>query len=164
MLRQPSLAKCGVCGREVSTEAKACTHCGHPVKKRKHRGAVVVAVAVVAVIFGSYFMWGFITGFIWGFEGHPGLPSCQSSEAQSGAKRAFDNSPFAKTFGVAIIGFSDEKTVSSSPEKVGCKATVVLNSSEKGVIDYSFSKDPSLPLGKYYIRAFLETGTLRSYP
>jgi hypothetical protein len=130
---------------------------------RNYRSAAIGAVVVVAVVLGLYLMRGFITGFMWGFEGHPGLPSCQSSEAQSGAERAIDNSPYAKASGIAIIGFSDEKTVSSSPEKVACKATVVLNNSEKGTIDYSFAKDPSLPFGKYYIRALLETGTFRPY-
>lgn len=126
-------------------------------------GITIVILAVLAVS-GWYYGPGVISGFMWGFEGHDGLPSCDSSFGQTGAKRAFENSPFAKTNGIEIVAMSDVKTISADPEKVVCKATVILNSSKQGIIDYSFLKEPSLGAGQYFVQALLELETFRPYP
>jgi hypothetical protein len=159
-----SLIKCKACGQEVSSEASICIHCGHPLKKRNYRVAITgVIVLVSAAILGWHFISTFISTFISVFDGRGGLPSCDSSRGQSGAKQAIENSPLAKTLSIAIIAMSDAKTISATTEKVECKATVILNSAEKGIIDYSFTNEPALGRGKYYIRSVLEPDSLQPF-
>jgi hypothetical protein len=162
-----SLIKCKACGQEVSSQASICIHCGHLLKKRNYRAGVIGLVVLVcaAVALGRPFISSFISAFISGFSiGRGGLPSCDSSYGQSGAKQAIENSPLAKTSGITIIAMSDAKTISATTEKVECKATVILNSAEKGIIDYRFTKDSSLGRGQVFIRAFLEADSLQPYP
>jgi hypothetical protein len=103
-------------------------------------------------------------GFVSGFEGHPGLPSCDSSHGQSDAKRAIENGPAVKASGITVIALTDAKKISASAQKVECTAMVILNSAQKGIINYSFTDDPSLGSGKYYIQASLDLPSLRPYP
>ncbi|MBI2931555.1 MAG: hypothetical protein HYY16_07870 [Planctomycetes bacterium] len=53
-----SLASCPDCGREVSTQARHCVHCGRPWPASRFGvlGAVVVALLAVAVMAGILFM------------------------------------------------------------------------------------------------------------
>ena len=121
----------------------------------------LVGLAVLGVLL--YFS-GFIEGFIYGFEGHPGLPSCASSRGQSGAKQAIENSPFAKTSGIAILVVTEAKQTSANAKKVECTAMVILNSAKRGIINYSFTNDPSLGGGRYYIQAALDLASFKPYP
>jgi hypothetical protein len=88
----------------------------------------------IAIVFGAlclalYFS-GFIEAFISGFEGHGGMPSCDSSHGKSDAKQAIENAPFAKSYGITIVAITDAKTISADTHKVDCKAMVILNSSK----------------------------------
>lgn len=163
-----ALTKCEACGDGVSAEAKTCIHCGHPLKTHSHRllwiGLALCIAGAVTVYFGRGFAYGLIDGFVWASEGHPGLPSCDSSAAQTNARRAFEGSPFAKISGLSIAAFSNPRTISVSESRMGCKATVILNNSEMGFMDYSFTHDPSLPLGEFIIREALEENSLKPTP
>jgi len=127
------------------------------------RTTIIVLIGIVAVALLLYYS-GFVESFIYGFEGHAGLPSCESSHGQSDAKRAIENAPFAKTLGISIVAISDAKTISANTQKVDCTAMVILNSAKKGVMSYSFTKDPSFSSGQYYAKAELELDTFRPYP
>jgi hypothetical protein len=107
---------------------------------------------------------GFMEGFVSGFEGHAGLPSCDSSHGQSDAKRAIENGPFAKAGGINVIALTDAKKISANAQKVECTAMVILNSAQKGVMNYSFTNDPSLGGGPYYIQASLDLPSFKPYP
>jgi len=121
---------------------------------RKHKWAIAMAGAA-AIGLLLYFS-GFTEAFISGFEGHPGLPSCESTRGQSDAKKALENAPLAKSIGIAIIAITNAKTISANAQKVECTATAILNSATDGTINYSFTNDPSLGRGKYYIQSSLE--------
>ena len=41
-----SLVKCPECGKEVSTEAKLCPHCGYPLEKKESKKKVIEAEVV----------------------------------------------------------------------------------------------------------------------
>jgi hypothetical protein len=69
----------------------------------------LVGLAVVGVLL--YFSGGLIEGFVSGIEGHPGLPSCESSRSQSDAKKIFENGPAAKTYGIANLSVDDARKV-----------------------------------------------------
>jgi hypothetical protein len=124
----------------------------------------MIALATVAILGVLLYFSGFIEGFTSGFEGHPGLPSCGSAHGQSDAKNAIENSPWAKTSGIDVIAINDPKTISANAQKVECTATVLLNSARKGVANYSFTNDPALGSGRYYVRASIDVGSLMPYP
>jgi hypothetical protein len=163
-----ALVNCEACGSDVSEEAKTCIHCGQPLRANGHRAlwiGVLLCIAVsLAVYFGRGVVYGFIAGFEWQQEGHPELPSCDSRIGQADARRAFEGSPLAKTLGITIVTFTDPRTLLVSENRVECKANVMLNSSATDSIDYSFSKDSSLPRGQYLVRAGLEKNDLNSTP
>lgn len=115
----------------------------------KGKYAIGAALLIGALLYFS----GFIEGFVSGFEGHPGLPSCDWSRAKDDAKRAWEGAHSVKLAGLTIISVSDPKPVSASREKVACNAKVRLNSGATGTIDYSFSLDPSVGAGHYLARA-----------
>jgi hypothetical protein len=121
---------------------------------------LIVLVAVGGLAYYS----GFVEAFIFAFEGHPDLPSCDSSHGKDDAKRAMDNSPFAKSSNLNVIALINPKTISVSGTKVQCQATAVLNMGQQVVMDYSFTKDASFGAGHYYVQASFETSTLRPYP
>jgi hypothetical protein len=121
----------------------------------------LVGVGVLGVLL--YFS-GFMEGFVSDFEEHPGLPSCDSSHGQSDAKRAIENGPFAKANGINVIALTEAKKISASAQKVECTAIVILNTATKGVINYSFTNDPSLGGGQYFIQAALDLPSFKPYP
>lgn len=127
---------------------------------RKRAIALIVVVGLGTLLYFS----GFYEGVVSGFEGHPGLPSCESSHGQSDTKRAFEGSPFAKSSGIAVIGMSDVKTISTTAKKVECTATALLNNAQQAAISYSFTNDPALGGGQYYVRAELDTNTFKPHP
>jgi hypothetical protein len=116
------------------------------------RKTAIISASLIALALVLYFT-GFTKGFMSGFEGHAGLPSCASSHGQSDVKRAFNDSPAAKTTGLAIVGMVNVKTSSADASKVECSATALLNSAQQGVVSYSF-----LPMGsgQYYVHAKIE--------
>lgn len=107
---------------------------------------------------------GFVEGFMSGFEGHPGLPSCDSSHGQSDAKQAIENGPLARSSSITVLAVTDPKRVSASAERVECTGMAILNSGQRGIINYSFTNDPTLGGGKYLIRASLDLPTFKPYP
>jgi hypothetical protein len=60
------------------------------------------------------------------------------------AKAAMDNSPVLKKSGISTLAIRSAKTSSSSESRVECEGDVILSSSQKGPISYSFTKDPSV--------------------
>lgn len=124
---------------------------------------IIALVSVVVLGLLLYFS-GFIEGFISGIEGHPGLPSCESSHGQSDAKQAIENSPFAKTSSISVLAVTEAKKVSANAQKVECTAMAILSSGQKGIINYSFTNDPSLGGGKYFIQASLDLASFKPYP
>ncbi len=123
----------------------------------------IIIVLMAAAIWGPLYSSGFVSAFISGFEGQDWLPSCDSSDGQSGAKEAFDRLPTAKSAGVKIIALSHVNTISASPDKVECKSVVVLNSGIRAVMNYSFTSDPSLGVGKYVIRSSIQPNSLKPF-
>lgn len=55
-----ALTNCSECGRSVSSEATACPHCGHPLKKEKGKSAPFVsrpAGCVLQLVAGGLLLW-----------------------------------------------------------------------------------------------------------
>src|ERR1700683_5581731 len=105
---------------------------------------LVIAVAADA----SWFMTDFARSFSESrkavLEHHPGLPSCDTETGLLNAKAAMDNSPLLKTNGVSAIAIRNDKTSESSESRVDCEGEVILSSARKGLISYSFIKDPTV--------------------
>jgi hypothetical protein len=145
---------CTACGENVSLASRKCVHCGHPLKNSRGivRGLIVMGLFAA----GAIYLLNVINSI-------GVLPSCDSASAQDNAKRVWENGPGAKRLNVTIVSMSGAQTLSSSDAKVECKARVILNSSAEAMMDYSFSKDASLPAGQYLVRSILDTTTLHPY-
>jgi hypothetical protein len=127
---------------------------------------VVGIIVIVLALYFSGFATAFVENFIFGFEGHPGLPSCTSSHGQADAKSAYENAPLIKTIGITIIAIHDVKTVSSNAKKVECSAIVVLNNGNEGTLSYrsySFAIDPAFGYGRYYVRSEVKLETIHPH-
>jgi hypothetical protein len=98
------------------------------------------------------------------FKGPAGLPACATSKAQSEAKSAFENGPFAKTANIKILTMTDIKPIMSSDDEVSCEATVILNNAHAGIMYYNFRRYSSLPAEQYMIESQLELETFHPYP
>jgi hypothetical protein len=122
------------------------------------RSPLIIGIVVIVLILLGLWLYssGFFTSVVDGFtaqrEGHAGLPSCGSSTGQSEAKRAFESSPFAKQQGLSVVVISDVKTIEAGAEKVECTATVILNSTQTGALNYSFEPNASVGSWNYLIR------------
>ena len=131
---------------------------------RKASIALAVVAVLGAVLYYSGFTESFVENFAWSFAGHAGIPSCKSSHGRSDAKRAIENSPVAKTSGITVEAVMEVKQISANAQKVECTAMAILNTAEKGVINYSFAIDPSLSSRQYYIQAALDLPSFKPYP
>ncbi len=123
----------------------------------------IIIVLMAATILAPLYSSGFVSAFISGFEGRDWLPSCDSSDGQSGAKEAFDRLLSAKSASVKIIALRHVNTISASPDKVECKSVVILSSGIRAVMNYSFTSDPSLGMGKYVIRSSIQPNSLKPF-
>jgi hypothetical protein len=111
-----------------------------------------IGLGVVLVVAVTAYASGFATAFTRSFaesrkavlEHHPGIPSCDTETGLANAKAAMDNSPLLKTSGISTLAIRSAKTSSSSESRVECEGEVILSSSQKGPISYSFTKDPSV--------------------
>jgi hypothetical protein len=123
-----------------------------------------LSAGALALLASGLYLTGFFEGFMSGFEGHPGLPSCSSSHGQDDAQQAIDNAPFAKASSITILALTEPKSLSASAQKVECTGMVILNTGRKGIINYSFTNDPSLGSGKYFVQASLDLPSFKPYP
>lgn len=125
---------------------------------------LIIALIGLAILGAVLYFSGFTEAFMYGFEGHAGLPSCDSSHGQSDAKAALENAPFAKTLHINIIAITEAKMTSGNTEKVECQAAVILNNSKKGKMNYTFTHDPTLPSGQYFVQSSLDLESFQPYP
>jgi hypothetical protein len=111
-----------------------------------------IGLGVVLVVAAAAYASGFATAFTRSFaesrkavlEHHPGIPSCDTETGLANAKAAMDNSPALKSSGISVLAIRSAKTSSSSESRVECEGEVILSSSQKGPISYSFTKDSSV--------------------
>jgi hypothetical protein len=125
---------------------------------------LVIALAGMTALVAILYYSGFVESFIYGFEGHAGLPSCDSSHGQKDAKNAMENSPMMMTLHLSIVDISQIKTISANTEKVECQATIILNSAQQGLLNYSFNHGAGMPTGKYFVRSALDLESFKPYP
>lgn len=135
---EPSILKCPACEGAISSQADRCPHCGHPLAnttvKTSWYGPIIEVLGVAAVVtmigVGIYSVIELTTG---------GLPTCDSSLAQSEVSRAFANAPLGKVMGLSIVSFSTIQSSQSNAKLVGCTASVTLSNNTKHQLIYSFT-------------------------
>jgi hypothetical protein len=159
MTTTANLVKCGACGRDVSSDARVCIHCGHPLKRRNLRTILGSLFGPIIVIAVCYLVW---ANFFVAIEG--GLPDCTSTAGQSEAKKAIENSPFGKATGIEIVAITDAQTQLSTDQKVECNATAILNNTMQAALDYSFEFTTGLPKGQYFVRAAINPESMHALP
>jgi hypothetical protein len=120
----------------------------------------LLAILIAAVIAGLFSFWEFRKPL----PTRAKLPACETSKAQSEAKSALENGPFAKTSNIKILTMTDVKPIMSSDDEVSCEATVILNNAHAGIMYYNFRRDASLPMDQYMIESQLELETFHPYP
>lgn len=64
---------------------------------------------------------------------------------------------------VTALALSEVKQISANAQKVECTAMVVLSTGQKGPVNYSFTHDPALAAGHYYIQAALDLPSFKPY-
>lgn len=68
------------------------------------------------------------------------LPACDSREAKSTLKEAFDQAQFARTYNLSAIEVSSAKELSSSEESNSCSAKIAMNNAETVMVNYKLEK------------------------
>jgi hypothetical protein len=127
---------CKECGKEVSSKAKSCPHCGAPTKRRLGvlRGLVVVFLGVVGV--------GYCATLV---DSPTGLPTCDASETETAVRDAIENSVEARLVNQRLLAMENQAEVSfdeAKPERK-CKATAFLNSGEVKIRYRLFKTNPT---------------------
>lgn len=145
---------CAACGKQASADASKCIHCGHPLQQGRHKWWTNLIGFVIFLAFLPS-----IIDSLTGNGGHPGLPSCSGGE--SAAQKAWGRNLLPQIFDAKIAAFTNAQTISESPYKVACKATVVLDSGLDVVLDYNFWTDASLPAGQYHIHSEIEPHSMK---
>lgn len=92
------------------------------------------------------------------------IPACASSHGKDDAKRAVENSQILKASNISVLIITEPKKISVNAQKVECTAMAILSSAQKGVVNYSFTADPSLGGGQYYVQSALDLPTFKPYP
>lgn len=137
-----ALEECYECGKEISSEAKSCPHCGAAKKKRKtSRFLSVIAVSLLGVI--AY--------FVFEPELNPNIPTCESFRAERIFKKIFEDSPFAQQNRLRVLEVTERNEIESGPkpEDRVCEVTYRLTNTERRTYLYSFERKDS---GGYFVR------------
>lgn len=139
MPAQAALKKCPACGGDVSSEATACPHCGHPqtTSRRIRRKGYFVEAAGLIVLLGALVF--FVLDVLKNYGAI--LPTCDSQTAQSDAKETMADGPLFKLKGLHIIALREITTISRSHGEVKCRAVALLNDTTKHQISYRFYND-----------------------
>ena len=124
-----ALIECHECGREISTEAKACPQCGARNKSRKQSKFLkwILAPAVITAVVAAYVIFQFAGG------------SCENAFVRKMFVRTFDHSPYAQLNKLRVIDVMSQKEVSSGGrlEDLVCEVTFKLNNGAE--LTYMFS-------------------------
>ena len=60
-----ALIKCTECGKEISSKAKTCPHCGAPLVKEKKKGSCLTKILGMVILFiGLIFMIGALSNMV----------------------------------------------------------------------------------------------------
>jgi len=136
---RPITGECPACVGIVSSDAKSCPHCGHPLKKRKN--PYRISIIEVSWIITTMAMTGFLIWYNISVDQETGFPKCESDYAKSMLLEAIDKAPLGRVNGVSILAIKDVKLVRvSSAEKV-CVGTAILNTSAERPLTYRFYRD-----------------------
>lgn len=81
-----------------------------------------------------------------------GLPSCESSGAQTAVRDAMRNAPMGQ-MGISIIAFKELAVVSKGEERVDCSGQVLLTNGLTAPITYVFYVDRSFQPAQVLVRA-----------
>jgi len=116
-----AIVKCYECGRDISTEAKSCPHCGAKNKSRKKSKYLrwIFALAVIAAVVAAYEI----------FEGALNPNICESSLGRKQFVRTFDSSPYAQRQKLRVVDVMSQKEVSHGErlEDLMCEFNFKIN-------------------------------------
>lgn len=135
-----ALSSCIECGNELSSHAKACPHCGMPLRRRatiKAIGSVAFSLLFLCVLFIALQIGAATPG---NSVSHR-YPACTSDDATRYFRRAFDNSQYAKMRYVHAIDVINQTKISGSRDSVKliCQATFMLNNAKQMTYQFTFA-------------------------
>ena len=133
-----ALIECAVCGNSIATDARACPHCGHPLRKRRQYHWVRWSAAACAVLVIVFII------RLWHTSNQynaTGIPICNSTTAEQDVRSTIKNSPAGRSGGLEIISFTKPETVSEyGTNGSDCRAEVSLNDGRDVRIDFSYRR------------------------
>ncbi len=153
-----ALQTCRECGKELSSEALTCPHCGAPRKKKrsviKRVGIGVLGLITLLVVIGV--VGNNDSSNASGSSSNTTdsdssvFPACTSSDAAQNFKNTFNGSQYARSLNLTAIDVTDQKKISESADgkKLVCQATLMLNNAEKATYTFTFTPASG---GQFYI-------------
>ncbi len=140
-----ALVECHDCEKEISTEAKACPHCGATNKNRETSKTrkFLILIIFIGLSYGFYLL--YISKL------NPIIPDCTSYRGEIIFKRTFENGPDAQRNKLQVLDVTDQKVVATgpNPEDQVCEVTFRLNSGTKLKSIVTFERHES---GSYFVR------------
>jgi hypothetical protein len=152
-----AMQTCKECGKEISSQASSCPHCGAPQKKGTSKivtiGGGFIVLCIILAVVGVL-----TTGESQSDTSSPStssvadsiFPSCTSDDAGNSFKDVFNNGQYARTMNLTAIDVIDQKKISGSTggKKLVCQATLMLNNADK--VPFTFTFTPAKD-GQFYI-------------
>lgn len=129
-----AIVKCHECGREISTEAKACPQCGARNKSRKGSKSLrwILALAAIGAVFAAYEV----------YEIASGPNFCESYLGRRQFVGMFDSSPHAQREKLRVVDVMSQRVISRGerPEDLVCEFNFRINNGKTSTYTLAFVK------------------------
>lgn len=146
----PRLICCPACGKQASSLAKSCPHCGNPISKTGAVSNITEAlgwVSFLVIIAAAGYQYTQFDNILAGSS----FPKCDSYAAKQDVESAIAGSPLGKVSGISIISWSDIQTESHGEAEEVCRAKVTLNTAARVGATYRFYNSNGQTLVRFQI-------------
>jgi len=110
---------------------------------RDRRGRLIMRIlkvlGIVVVVAGLGLTVAGVVANFYGY-GEGGFPRCDSRAARDEVNRVVAQAPIGRVRGISIVAYDSVATVSTTPERVVCSASALLNDSTTRNVTYQFWK------------------------
>ncbi len=135
-----SLQPCAACQAAISTEARACPHCGHPTRKRKTWRQRLATLGVgIGLALPAIQICSLLIIYFYGSLG--GMPGCEGGYAKWEIGAYLARGSAGSTSGANLLELTHIETTMFRTDRVECHAIARLDTGEETPIVYAFFKD-----------------------
>ena len=115
-----ALIKCKDCGKEFSTDAKVCPHCGAKKPKRKSNVLWMLSIVTIMVVFGSLFSKN-------DSSSQDKVVAQSEKAAQEEFEQSIENKKIEKAKNFALIGATNLQKAMRNPNSLKFESVFVTN-------------------------------------